>query len=99
MADALKKTMLCNAASPAMASRSAALKEAVLSEEISVAMQTLEEVSEEKTPDLGPFFGLPSRVKELMLRLKGIQSLYGEMTSTLLNSLLLKPSGILPTLY
>ncbi|XP_034005721.1 LOW QUALITY PROTEIN: helicase POLQ-like [Trematomus bernacchii] len=84
VADALKKTMLCNAASPAMASRSAALKEAVLSEEISVAMQALEEVSEEKTPDLGPFFGLPSRVKELMLRLKGIQSLY-EWQETCLN--------------
>ncbi|KAJ4921733.1 hypothetical protein JOQ06_011234, partial [Pogonophryne albipinna] len=67
-----------------MASRSAALKEAVLSEEISVAMQAMEEVSEEKTPDLGPFFGLPSRVKELMLRLKGIQSLY-EWQETCLN--------------
>ncbi|KAK5900261.1 hypothetical protein CgunFtcFv8_025232 [Champsocephalus gunnari] len=84
VADALKRTLLCNAASPATASRSAALKEAVLSEEMSVAMQALEEVSEEKTPDLGPFFGLPSRVKELMLRLKGIQSLY-EWQETCLN--------------
>ncbi|XP_063744846.1 helicase POLQ-like isoform X2 [Eleginops maclovinus] len=83
VADALKRAMLGNAASPAAASRSAALKEAVLSEEISVARQAMEEVSAE-TPDLGPFFGLPTRVKELMLRLKGIQNLY-EWQETCLN--------------
>lgn len=77
MADQLKKTMLCNAATPAVVSRSVTLKEAIVSEEISVAMQAMETVSAETT-DLGPFFGLPSKVKDLMYTLKGIKSLYGE---------------------
>ncbi|XP_008295876.1 helicase POLQ-like [Stegastes partitus] len=72
VADQLKRTMLGNAAAPAGVSRTAALKEAVVSEEMSVAMET---VSAGGT-DLGPFFGLPSRVKELMLKLRGISSLY-----------------------
>lgn len=76
MADQLKKTMLCNAAAPAVLSRSVTLKEAIVSEEISVAMQAMETVSTETT-DLGPFFGLPSKVKDLMYTLKGIKSLYG----------------------
>ncbi|XP_029282728.1 helicase POLQ-like isoform X1 [Cottoperca gobio] len=75
VADQLKRTMLCNAASPAAVSRSAALKEAVVSEEVSVAMRAMEAVCAEST-DLGPFFGLPSKVKELMSKLRGIQSLY-----------------------
>lgn len=73
--DHLKKTMLGNAATPVGASRTAVLKEAVVSEEISVAMQAMETISAETT-DLGPFFGLPSKVKELMYKLRGIQSLY-----------------------
>lgn len=77
MADQLKKMMLCNAATPAVVSRSVTLKEAIVSEEISVAMQAMETVSAEAT-DLGPFFGLPSKVKDLMYTLKGIKSLYGE---------------------
>ncbi|XP_041825219.1 helicase POLQ-like [Melanotaenia boesemani] len=75
VADQLKKTMLGNAAAPATISRTAVLKEAVVSEEISVAMQAMETISAE-TPDLGPFFGLPSKVKELMYKLRGIQKLY-----------------------
>ncbi|XP_028274206.1 helicase POLQ-like [Parambassis ranga] len=75
VADQLKRTMLSNAAAPANMSRTAVLKEAVVTEEISVAMQAMEAVSAEST-DLGPFFGLPSRVKDLMCRLKGIQTLY-----------------------
>lgn len=77
MTDQLKKTMLCNAVAPASLSRSVLLKEAVVSEEISVAMQAMETVSAETT-DLGPFFGLPSKVKDLMYTLKGIKSLYGD---------------------
>ncbi|MEQ2179927.1 hypothetical protein GOODEAATRI_030316 [Goodea atripinnis] len=77
VADQLKKTMLGNAATPVGVSRTAALKEAVVSEEISVAMQAMEAICAETT-DLGPFFGLPSKVKELMHKLRGIQSLYGE---------------------
>ncbi|KAM4720030.1 helicase POLQ-like isoform 1-T2 [Anableps anableps] len=75
VADLLKKTMLGNAAAPVGVSRTAVLKEAVVSEEISVAMQAMETISAETT-DLGPFFGLPSKVKELMHKLRGIQSLY-----------------------
>uniref|UniRef100_A0A3B5MDS3 Helicase, POLQ like n=1 Tax=Xiphophorus couchianus TaxID=32473 RepID=A0A3B5MDS3_9TELE len=75
VADLLKKTMLGNAVTPVSVSRTALLKEAVVSEEISVAMQAMETISAE-TLDLGPFFGLPSKVKELMHKLRGIQKLY-----------------------
>ncbi|XP_049909775.1 helicase POLQ-like isoform X1 [Epinephelus moara] len=75
MTDQLKRTMLCNAAAPSAVSRSVVLKEAVVSEEISVAMQAMETVSAETT-DLGPFFGLPTKVKDLMYKLRGIKSLY-----------------------
>ncbi|KAM8854125.1 helicase POLQ-like isoform 2-T2 [Synchiropus picturatus] len=71
----LKETMLSNAAAPAVVSRSAALKEAVVTKEISVAMQAMESVSSQN-PDLGPFFGLPTRVKDLVFTLRGIKSLY-----------------------
>lgn len=77
MADQLKRTMLCNAAAPSNVSRTVVLKEAVVSEEISVAMQAMDTVSAETT-DLGPFFGLPTKVKDLMYKLRGIKNLYGE---------------------
>lgn len=77
VADQLKRTMLGNAAAPSAVSRTAVLKEAVVCEEMSVAMQAMETVSADM-PDLGPFFGLPTKVKELMFTLRGIQSLYGE---------------------
>lgn len=77
--DQLKRTMVCNAAAPSSLSRTIMLKEAVVSEEISVAMQAMETVSAEIT-DLGPFFGLPTKVKDLMLSLKGIKTLYGIIT-------------------
>ena len=77
VADQLKRTMVCNAAAPSSVSRSVVLKEAVVTEEISVAMQAMETVSAETT-DLGPFFGLPSRVKDLMYKLRGIKTLYGD---------------------
>lgn len=75
--DQLKRTMLCNAAAPSSVSRTVVLKEAVVSEEISVAIQAIETISSE-TPDLGPFFGLPSKVKDLVYQLKGIKNLYGD---------------------
>ncbi|XP_062290649.1 helicase POLQ-like [Scomber scombrus] len=75
VADQLKKTMLCNAAAPSELSRSVVLKEAVVSEEISVAMLAMETVSAQTT-DLGPFFGLPTKVKDLIYNLRGIKSLY-----------------------
>nr|XP_046232064.1 helicase POLQ-like isoform X3 [Scatophagus argus] len=75
VADQLKRTMVCNAAAPSSVSRTVGLKEAVVSEEISVAMQAMETVSAETT-DLGPFFGLPTKVKDLMHKLRGIKTLY-----------------------
>ncbi|KAL6469757.1 hypothetical protein MHYP_G00208760 [Metynnis hypsauchen] len=74
MTDQLKKAMLENAGTSSKVSKTAQQKEAVMSEEISVAMQAIESVSMEG--DLGPFFGLPSKVKDLIMRLKGIQDLY-----------------------
>lgn len=76
MMDKLKRTMVCNAAAPSSLSRTIMLKEAVVSEEISVAMQAMETVSDETT-DLGPFFGLPTKVKDLFHSLRGIKNLYG----------------------
>lgn len=77
MTDQLKRTMVSNAAAPSNVSRTVVLKEAVVSEEISVAMQAMETVSAETT-DLGPFFGLPTKVKDLMYTLRGIKTLYGD---------------------
>lgn len=76
MMDQLKRTMVSNASAPSNVSRTVVLKEAVVSEEISVAMQAMETVSAEIT-DLGPFFGLPTKVKDLMYTLRGIKTLYG----------------------
>uniref|UniRef100_A0AAV2IVP4 Helicase POLQ-like n=1 Tax=Knipowitschia caucasica TaxID=637954 RepID=A0AAV2IVP4_KNICA len=75
MSERLKRTMLSNAAAPVSVSRSVGQKEAVVSEEISVALQAMETVSSQTT-DLGPFFGLPSKVKDLLNKHKGIKSLY-----------------------
>lgn len=74
--DQLKRAMVFNAVAPSSVSRTITLKEAVVSEEISVAMQAIETVSAETT-DLGPFFGLPTKVKDLMHSLRGIKDLYG----------------------
>ncbi|KAF7648005.1 hypothetical protein LDENG_00163460 [Lucifuga dentata] len=71
----VKRAMLCNAAAPCGVSRTVSLKEAVVSEEMSVAMQAMETVSVETT-DLGPFFGLPTKVKDLIHKVKGITKLY-----------------------
>ncbi|XP_071770419.2 helicase POLQ-like isoform X1 [Centroberyx gerrardi] len=75
MTDQVKRALLCNAAAPSSVSRTVVLKEAVVSEEISFAMQAMETVSA-KTTDLGPFFGLPTKVKDLICKLKGIKNLY-----------------------
>uniref|UniRef100_A0A674A3K6 Helicase, POLQ like n=1 Tax=Salmo trutta TaxID=8032 RepID=A0A674A3K6_SALTR len=75
MSDHLKRAMLVNAAAPSSVSRTAMQKEAVVTEEISVAMQAMESVSMEKM-DLRPFFGLPTKVKALICNLKGIKDLY-----------------------
>ena len=77
MTDHLKRAMLSNAGAPSNVSRTKVLKEAVVSEEINVAMQAMETVST-VTTDLGPFFGLPTKVKELIYKLRGINDLYGD---------------------
>ncbi len=76
MKDHLKKVLIDNAATSSTVSKMVQQKEAVMTEEMSFAMQAMESISAEQ--DLGPFFGLPSKVKNLILRLKGIQDLYGK---------------------
>lgn len=75
MADQLKKAMRENAASSNAVSKTFLQKEAAVSEEINAAVQTIKYASQEG--DLGPFFGLPSKVKDLIMRLKRIEDLYG----------------------
>ncbi|XP_015195310.1 helicase POLQ-like isoform X2 [Lepisosteus oculatus] len=72
--DQLKKAMLGNALvqSPQV-SRMKEQKQTVVDEEINVALQAMEPSS---AIDLGPFFGLPSKVKDLIYRLRGIKDLY-----------------------
>ncbi|XP_010333056.2 helicase POLQ-like isoform X5 [Saimiri boliviensis] len=71
--DHLKSTMTGNAkAQTPVFSRSKQLKETLLSEEINVAKKTIESSSN----DLGPFYSLPSKVRDLYVQLKGIEKLY-----------------------
>ncbi|KAG7321073.1 hypothetical protein KOW79_015488 [Hemibagrus wyckioides] len=74
MADQLKRAMLENATSSNTVSKTVLQKEAAVSEEISAAVQTIKYAPQEG--DLGPFFGLPSKVKDLIMRLKRIKDLY-----------------------
>ncbi|XP_050949840.1 helicase POLQ-like isoform X1 [Labeo rohita] len=74
MKDHLKKVLIDNAATSSTVSKTVQQKEAVMTEEMSFAMQAMESMSAEQ--DLGPFFGLPSKVKDLISRLKGIKDLY-----------------------
>lgn len=76
MADQLKRAMLENAAASNTVSKAILQKEAAVSEEINVAVQTIKSAPPEG--DLGPFFGLPSKVKDLIMRLKRIEDLYGD---------------------
>lgn len=76
MANHLKRRMLENAASSNTVSKTALQKEAAVSEEISAAVQTIKSVPPDG--DLGPFYGLPSKVKDLIMRLKRIEDLYGD---------------------
>ncbi|NXF36623.1 HELQ Helicase, partial [Nyctibius bracteatus] len=71
--DHLKSAMTGNAkAQTLQISKTKQLKEAVLSEEICVARKTIESSS----VDIGPFYGLPSKVKELFRQFRGIETLY-----------------------
>uniref|UniRef100_UPI00398F51AE helicase POLQ-like isoform X2 n=1 Tax=Pristiophorus japonicus TaxID=55135 RepID=UPI00398F51AE len=72
--DQMKSAMAGNAKAPTPQTlRSNQLKAIVLSEEINVAMKTIEATS---GIDMGPFYGLPSKVKDLIFQLKGIKELY-----------------------
>ncbi|KAK2115953.1 hypothetical protein P7K49_006579 [Saguinus oedipus] len=71
--DHLKSAMTGNAkAQTPVFSRSKQLKETLLSKEINVAKKTIELSSN----DLGPFYSLPSKVRDLYVQLKGIEKLY-----------------------
>lgn len=71
--DRLKSAMTGNAtAQTPVFSRSKQLKEILLSEEISVAKEAMESPSD----DRGPFYSLPSKVRDLYVQLKGIKKLY-----------------------
>ncbi|KAM9662013.1 helicase POLQ-like isoform 2-T2 [Morphnus guianensis] len=71
--DHLKSAMTGNAkAQTLQVSKTKQLKEAVLSEEICVARKTIESSS----VDIGPFYGLPSKVKDLFRQFRGIEMLY-----------------------
>ncbi|KAM6071579.1 helicase POLQ-like isoform 2-T2 [Theristicus caerulescens] len=71
--DHLKSAMTGNAkAQTLQVSKTKQLKEAVLSEEICVARKTIES----SYVDIGPFYGLPSKVKDLFRQFRGIETLY-----------------------
>nr|KAF6392175.1 helicase, POLQ like [Pipistrellus kuhlii] len=71
--DHLKSAMTVNAkAQIPIFSRTKQLKETHLSEEINVAKKTIESSSD----DVGPFYSLPSKVRDLYVQLKGIEKLY-----------------------
>ncbi|XP_027709243.1 helicase POLQ-like isoform X4 [Vombatus ursinus] len=71
--DRLKSAMTGNAkAQTPKFSKRKQLKEAILSEEINVAKRTMESSSD----DLGPFYSLPSKVRDLFVQYKGIKKLY-----------------------
>ncbi|XP_073093467.1 helicase POLQ-like isoform X5 [Manis javanica] len=71
--DQIKSAMTGNAkAQTPIFSRTKQLKETLLSEEINVAKKTIESSSD----DLGPFYSLPSKVRDLYVQLKGIEKLY-----------------------
>ncbi|XP_068949250.1 helicase POLQ-like isoform X3 [Petaurus breviceps papuanus] len=71
--DRLKSAMTGNAkAQTPKFSKREQLKEAILSEEINVAKKTMESSSD----DLGPFYSLPSKVRDLFVQYKGIRKLY-----------------------
>ncbi|XP_062349065.1 helicase POLQ-like isoform X3 [Cinclus cinclus] len=71
--DHLKSAMTGNArAQTLQVSKTKQLKEAVLSEEMFVARKAIESSS----VDIGPFYGLPSKVKDLFRQLRGIETLY-----------------------
>ncbi|KAM3831978.1 helicase POLQ-like isoform 1-T1 [Vipera latastei] len=71
--DHLKNAMAGNARSSAsLVSKSKQLKEAIVTEEMAIA-ETTDNLA---FVDIGPFYGLPTKVKELLLHVRGIEKLY-----------------------
>ncbi|KAL7982128.1 hypothetical protein Chor_001185 [Crotalus horridus] len=71
--DHLKNAMAGNARSYAsLVSKSKQLKEAIVTEEMAIAEAT----DNLAFVDIGPFYGLPTKVKELLLCIRGIEKLY-----------------------
>ncbi|XP_054996817.1 helicase POLQ-like isoform X1 [Sorex araneus] len=71
--DHLKSAMAGNArVQTPIFSRTKQLRETLLNEEINVAKKTIELSSD----DLGPFYSLPSKVRDLYVQFKGIEKLY-----------------------
>uniref|UniRef100_A0A670ZBH2 Helicase POLQ-like n=1 Tax=Pseudonaja textilis TaxID=8673 RepID=A0A670ZBH2_PSETE len=71
--DHLKSAMAGNArSSTSLVSKSKQLKEAIVTEEMAVAETT----GSLAFVDIGPFYGLPTKVKELLLQIRGIEKLY-----------------------
>ncbi|XP_063775818.1 helicase POLQ-like isoform X2 [Pseudophryne corroboree] len=72
--DSLKNTLAGNAkVHTPQVSRSKQIKESILLEELDVAKKAVEMSSE---IDLGPFYGLPSKVGDLIEQYRGIKKLY-----------------------
>ncbi|KAM3939107.1 helicase POLQ-like [Leptodactylus fuscus] len=72
--DSLKNTMAGNAkVHTPQISRTVQMKENTIMEELEVAQKAVETSSE---IDLGPFYGLPSKVADLIEQYKGIKKLY-----------------------
>ncbi|KAL8206370.1 UNVERIFIED_CONTAM: hypothetical protein K2H54_000872 [Gekko kuhli] len=71
--DRLKSAMTGNARAPAtLMSKSKELKEAAVAEETGLAEGT----ADASFLDIGPFYGLPTKVKELLVKCRGIEKLY-----------------------
>ncbi|XP_060103089.1 helicase POLQ-like isoform X1 [Heteronotia binoei] len=71
--DLLKSAMTGNARAPApLVSKSKELKESVEAKETGHA----EETADASFVDIGPFYGLPTKVKELLVKCRGIENLY-----------------------
>ncbi|XP_066430448.1 helicase POLQ-like [Eleutherodactylus coqui] len=72
--DSLKNTLVGNAkVQTPQISRTMQIKETIILEELDVAQKTVETSSE---IDLGPFYGLPSKVADLIEQHRGIRKLY-----------------------
>lgn len=72
--DLLKSVMTGNARAPApLVPKSKELKEDMVAEVTGLA----EETADASFVDIGPFYGLPTKVKELLVKCRGIEKLYG----------------------